>query len=481
MTALEWMLIPLLTLTLVVLTFFSSNLATLSLARLLAPRRPLASAELDPAHYPEVLVQLPLYNEGELVGPLLEHIAALDWPRERLRVQVLDDSTDDSLALSEQAVARACAAGLSIELIHRRERTAFKAGALAAGLECSDAPLVAIFDADFAPPPDFLRRTVAVLKADPGLAYVQTRWAHRNRHHSLLTRVQARLLDSHFRVEQEARWRLGLPVPFNGTGGLWRREAIRSAGGWQGDTLTEDLDLSLRAHLRGWRSAFLGGLEVPAVLPTSTRAWRAQQFRWSKGFAQCFLKLAPMIWSSPRLAPWQKLMISLELAQPLAFLLGSLCLLMGLPFIAGAAVGGPVLGTVAILASVLGLLAPVGFLVLAGHGGGVRETTREVAGALVLTSGLLLSNARAGAEALLGHRSEFVRTPKRQGPASARRRQWRGGLPELVAGLALLGFVLQQQPVAVIYLLVVIGGLLGVGVLQVRDALMLGRPSEPHA
>ncbi|RNE93155.1 glycosyltransferase [Marichromatium sp. AB32] len=481
MTALEWLLIPLLALTLVVLTLFSANLATLSLARLLAPRRALASAALDPERLPEVLVQLPLYNEGELIGPLLEHMAALDWPRERLHVQVLDDSTDDSLALSEQAVARARAAGLRVELIHRRERTAFKAGALAAGLECSEAPLVAIFDADFAPPPDFLRRTVAVLEADPGLAYVQTRWAHRNRDHSLLTRVQARLLDAHFRVEQEARWRLGLPVPFNGTGGVWRRAAIESAGGWHGDTLTEDLDLSLRAHLRGWRSAFLGALEVPAVLPTSTRAWRAQQFRWSKGFAQCFLKLAPMVWSSPRLAPWQKLLIGLELAQPLAFLLGSLCLLMGLPFIAGAAVGGALLGTVAITASVLGLVAPVGFLLLAGHGGGVRETAREVAGALVLTSGLLLSNARAGAEALLGHRSEFVRTPKRRGGSGARRRQWRGGLPELAAGLALLGFVLLQQPVAVIYLLVVIGGLLGVGALQLRDALLLDRPGEPGA
>ena len=156
----------------------------------------------------------------------------------------------------------------------------------------------------------------------------------------MLTGAQSRLLDGHFRVEQEARWRLGLPVPFNGTCGVWRRAAIADAGGWQGDTLTEDLDLSLRARLRGWRAAYLLDLEVPGSLPTSVPAWRAQQFRWTKGFAQCALKLTPLIWQSPALPLWQKVLVTLQMGQPLAYVVGVTCTLLGLPFIAGAATAG---------------------------------------------------------------------------------------------------------------------------------------------
>ncbi|NEX19254.1 glycosyltransferase [Thiorhodococcus mannitoliphagus] len=465
-----------LTLGLVILTLLSLNLLALTLIRWLMPKRALESRELAEAELPEVLVQLPLYNEGELVERILRATMALDWPIDRLQVQVLDDSTDGSLALSQRAVAAARHQGLRVELLHRTQRTAFKAGALAEGLARSAAPYVAIFDADFAPPQEFLRQTVGVLSAATDMAYVQARWDHVNRDESLLTRVQARLLDSHFRVEQEARWRLGLPVPFNGTCGLWRRAAIEDAGGWEGDTLTEDLDLSLRARLRGWRSGYLLDLKVPGVLPVSARAWRVQQFRWTKGFVQCFMKLMPRIWRSPELPIWQRLLISFQIGQPLAFVVGAACLLLGLPFMAGAAVAGETIGAVAVVASILGFAAPIIFLTSAGTGGGPRRTAAEVMGALALTSGLLLSNARGGLEALLGYRTEFVRTPKTRDSGRSARLRWSNGFIELAAGLALLGFVLWEQPFAVIYLAMLIGGLVGVGAMQVLDGVAPIRP-----
>ena len=470
----------LLTLCLVILAIFSFNLALLILARILTPKRRLAIATPEEAALPRVLVQLPLFNEGELVERILTAVIALDWPRDRLQIQVLDDSIDGSLVLSRQAVAALRQGGVEIELLHRVQRTAFKAGALAAGLERSDAPYVAIFDADFIPPPDFLRKTIGTLIAEPNLAYVQARWAHLNRDESLLTRIQARLLDSHFGVEQEARWRLGLPIPFNGTCGVWRRAAIEDAGGWEGDTLTEDLDLSLRARLRGWRSGYLKDLAVPGVLPVSARAWRVQQFRWTKGFVQCFVKLIPLIWASPALPLWQKPIISLQIAQPLAFLLGTVCVLLGLPFISGAAVAGETLSRVAIVTSILGFAAPIGFLTLAGIRGGARETALEVLGALALTSGLLLSNARGGLEALIGYRTEFVRTPKARAQTGPRAARWSYGLIELSAGLGLLGFVLLEQPIAAIYLAMVISGLLGVGTMQMLDGFALVKQADPR-
>jgi cellulose synthase/poly-beta-1,6-N-acetylglucosamine synthase-like glycosyltransferase len=461
---------------LLALSILSLNLAAITVGRLIAPARVVPHAELDPQHLPQVLVQLPLYNEGDLVRRILGAVAALDWPRDRLEIQVLDDSTDGSDRLSERAVAELKDQGFAVELVHRTRRTAYKAGALAAGLTRTAARYVAIFDADFIPPPDFLRRTVAVLEAGPQLAFVQARWTHLNARENLLTRAQSRLLDGHFRVEQEARWRLGLPVPFNGTCGLWRRAAIAAAGGWQGDTLTEDLDLSLRARLQGWRSVYLLDLEVPGSLPTSVPAWRAQQFRWTKGFAQCALKLTPLIWRSPVLPLWQKVLVTLQMGQPLAFVTGVACTLLGLPYIAGAVTAGIALKAAAVWASLAGILGSLSFLAA----GVTRETApgapREIVSALFLSTGLLISNARAGLEALLGHRSEFVRTPKGQASTRAWRRLY--GLIEVGAGLGLLAFALSNQPLAVFYLTLVIGGLLGLGLMQLfdgRDPLKLVR------
>ena len=461
----------LLSLGLIWMIILSINLSILALARVAAPQRSLPRVFLAETDLPRVLVQLPLYNEGDLVRRILGAVTALDWPRDRLEIQVLDDSTDGSRAVSSEVVQELAREGFTIALLHRARRTAFKAGALAAGLERSGAPFVAIFDADFCPAPSFLRETIGVLASDTGLAYVQTRWTHLNRRGNFLTRAQARLLDAHFRVEQEARFRLGLPVPFNGTCGVWRRAAIADAGGWQGDTLTEDLDLSLRARLRGWRSAFLLDVSVPGTLPESASAWRAQQFRWTKGFVQCALKLTPLIWRSKSLPVWQKLMMSLEMAQPLVFLVGAACTLLGLPFIGGTLVAGPVLTLLAVAASLLGILGTLAFLALGVSARTAPGAARELVGSLFLTTGLLLSNARAGLEALLGRRSDFVRTPKTLSQARPTLARMRCGLVEVAAGLGLLGFALSEQPLAVFYLTLVIGGLLVLGLMQIFDGM----------
>jgi cellulose synthase/poly-beta-1,6-N-acetylglucosamine synthase-like glycosyltransferase len=462
----------LLILGLMIVSIFSLNLIALTLARLIARKQaPVSPCSAGARDTPDILVQLPLYNEGPLVERVLHAVAALDWPRDRLFVQVLDDSTDGSLALSRAAVEYWTAEGLRVEVEHRTQRTAYKAGALAAGLERSKAPFIAIFDVDFVPPPDFLRRTVPLLFAEPRLALVQARWAHLNADESILTRVQARLLDGYFRVEQVARARWGLPVPFNGTCGIWRRAAIDDAGGWQGDTLTEDLDLSLRAHLRGWRAAFVSELRVPGSLPSSARAWRVQQFRWTKGFIQCFRKLARPVWASPHLQWWQKLAVTLQLSQPLAFLLGLLCLLLGLPFIAGEATAGPVLTVVAVSASALGFVGTAGFLAASIDLPMRGRHVGEIFAALILTSGLLLSNARGAFEALAGHQSEFVRTPKTDAASHRPPRRDRKpyGLPELLTGIGLLGFGVVEEPATVPFLAILIGGLVVFGMMQMLD------------
>jgi hypothetical protein len=262
-------------------------LATLYLRR---GREPV-SPPPEPETWPTITVQLPVYNELYVVTRLIDAVARLDYPRDRLQVQVLDDSTDETTRLARARVAYHQARGLDIELIHRRERSGFKAGALARGLASARGELIALFDADFVPPPDFLRRTVPYLAAQPRLAFVQTRWGYLNAGYSALTRAQTIALDGHFIVEHLGRNRNGLLMNFNGTAGVWRRAAIDDAGGWQPDTLTEDVDLSFRAHLAGWWALYLPEVECPAELPPQIAAFKRQQARWATGAAQCLVKL----------------------------------------------------------------------------------------------------------------------------------------------------------------------------------------------
>jgi len=243
---------------------------------------------------PTVTIQLPLYNEMYVVDRLVEAVCRIDYPRELLEIQVLDDSTDETTEIAELAVRRFAFQGIDIKYVHRTDRTGYKAGALEAGLKVAKGKFIAIFDADFIPRPDFLMRTIQYF-TDPKVGMVQARWGHVNEDYSLLTKIQALLLDAHFVLEHGSRSRGGCFFNFNGTAGIWRREAIGDAGGWQHDTLTEDLDLSYRAQLRGWQFVFLHDHVAPAELPVEMNAFKSQQHRWAKGSIQTFLKLMPLI------------------------------------------------------------------------------------------------------------------------------------------------------------------------------------------
>ena len=255
-------------------------------------RQPVPAGTFDVL--PAVTIQLPIYNEMYVADRLIDAVCQIDYPRELLEIQVLDDSTDETRGVAEQAVRRNAARGVDIVYLHRADRMGYKAGALEAGLKVAKGEFVAIFDADFIPTTDFLRRTVQFF-TDPKIAMVQARWGHINQQYSLLTKIQAILLDGHFGLEHGGRNRAGLFFNFHGTAGIWRCTAIADAGGWQHDTLTEDLDLSYRAQLRGWRFVFLSDLIAPAEVPVEMNSFKSQQHRWAKGSIQTCRKLLPRI------------------------------------------------------------------------------------------------------------------------------------------------------------------------------------------
>ena len=371
---------------------------------------------------PPVLVQLPVFNERYVVERLIRAVAALDYPKSRLTVQVLDDSTDDTGAIVERVAAECAAAGLDIRRLPRTDRRGFKAGALAAGLAASEAPFIAVFDADFVPPPDFLRATLPYLLGDERTGLVQARWEHLNRFYSVLTDVQAILLDGHFIAEHGARHALGCFFNFNGTAGLWRRSAITDAGGWSGDTLTEDLDLSYRSQLRGWRFVFLPEVAAPAELPVSMTAFKAQQRRWAQGSFQTARKLLPQILASPlplRVRMEAFFHLGANLAYPLMALLSLLMVpallvrvdtglremvLLDIPIFVAATVS--VVSFYAVSAHRAFRLAPE------GERGRFLPRLRHVPATLAVGIGLSFSNAVAVLGGALGRRAPFVRTPK---------------------------------------------------------------------
>ncbi|HTM26339.1 MAG TPA: cellulose synthase family protein [Vicinamibacterales bacterium] len=254
-----------------------------------APAQPAPLATL-----PRVTIQLPIYNEMYVADRLVDTVCEMDYPRDLLEIQVLDDSTDETREIADLAVRRHAARGFDIHYLHRVDRTGYKAGALEAGLKVAKSDYIAIFDADFIPPKDFLRRTLPHF-GDPRVGMVQARWGHINQDYSLLTKIQSILLDAHFVLEHGGRNRAGCFFNFNGTAGVWRRQAIESAGGWQHDTLTEDLDLSYRAQLVGWKFVFLPDLVSPAEVPVEMNSFKSQQHRWAKGSIQTCMKLLPRI------------------------------------------------------------------------------------------------------------------------------------------------------------------------------------------
>lgn len=363
---------------------------------------------------PRVLVQIPVYNEPLVVERAVAAAAALDWPSDRLTIQLLDDSTDITSDIAVHAVARLRRAGLDVAHVRRADRSGFKAGALAAGMALCDAPYVAMFDADFVPAADWLRRAMAAMLANPRAAFVQTRIEWGNGGHNWLTRAQRLMQDAHFAVEQDVRARRGVPFQFNGTGGIWRRAAVEEAGGWSHDTLSEDLDLVLRTHLKGWNGVFLMEPHVVGELPQKIDDFSAQQSRWSKGFVQVARKLIIPIWKSD----WSteaKLTTTIGLGQQLIF-----------PVL--------VVGVVALVLSILGhghLLGAFRFslwLWLAGMlvvligmtWGAYRRLGRGSVADYLVTAAtvpalivyLAVANAGAIVGAGLGKKTEFNRTPK---------------------------------------------------------------------
>ncbi len=366
-----------------------------------------------PAEWPRVTVQLPLYNERHVAERLIDAVCAMDYPRDRFDVQVLDDSTDDTRDIVARAVAWHARTGVRIAHVVRDARTGFKAGALDHGLARTDAEFVAIFDADFVPSRGFLRETIPHF-AQSDVGAVQARWGYTNRRTSLLTRVQALLLDGHFLLEHTARSRSGRFFNFNGTAGVWRTAAIRAAGGWQHDTLTEDLDLSYRAQIAGWRLAYVVDAVCPSELPDEMAAFQSQQFRWAKGSVQTGRKLLGRIWASD--VPFGvKLEATFHLTNNVAYVLMAIPVFLALPLTltSHAAVRLEQLSLYAVFFVLASVSVAMYYAVTAHLAGlGAWHGVRLLPALMALGVGMTVNNGAAVVDALRGRVSPFVRTPK---------------------------------------------------------------------
>ena len=362
---------------------------------------------------PIITVQLPLYNEYHVVERLLNAVAHLDYPRNRFEVQVLDDSQDETRDKAHQVVERLAADGLDIEYIGRADRHGFKAGALAAGLERCKGEFILVLDADFIPSPEILQRAIHHF-TDPEIGMVQMRWGHLNRSYSLLTRIQSIFLDGHFVVEHTARNRSGRFFNFNGTGGIWRKQAIYDAGGWQQDTLTEDLDLSYRAQLAGWHFRYLPEIEIPGEIPVEINAFKSQQHRWTKGAVQTAKKVLPQIWRS-ELPAKIKVEATFHLTANLCYIMMLLMGLLTLPVLSiRSQLGWERLFIIDLPLFSLATMAISGFYI-ASQRALYPDWKRQIKYLPMLMAvgmSLCINNTRAVIEGLIGHQSSFLRTPK---------------------------------------------------------------------
>lgn len=406
---------------------------------------------------PPVVVQLPIYNEQFVVERLIDAAAQLDYPHDRLHIQVCDDSADNTTPLAQSLVEKWRQAGASIELLHRENRTGYKAGALQAALESvPDHPdtLIAIFDADFAPSADFLRRTVPHFLNDDELGVIQTRWGHLNQSESILTRAQAIAIDKHFMLDQLVRHRADLFPKFNGSGGLWRRDCLVDAGGWQADTVCEDLCLSTRAVLRGWRFKLLDEVTASAELPNTIAAFKTQQARWAKGSIQCLLKFFGAIITASE-HTWSARLYALftmlgYFTNPLLIVL----LLLQLPMIAFDVQLSPLLW----LFTIVGLSQPLLFII----GQQILypdwpKRIRHFPALLLIMTGLTLSQTRAIIQALTRRDHIFIRTPKGAGQHAQYKLPFDWILLTEIActlyALVSIGFALQQRRLGALALL----------------------------
>ncbi len=370
-----------------------------------------------PRHFedlPQVTVQLPIFNEQFVIDRLIEAVCAMDYPREKFEIQVLDDSTDETQEVASSIVDRYAALGHNIVYLHRTNRHGFKAGALDAGLKVAKGEFIAIFDADFVPPQDWLMKVIHHF-AEPQIGMVQTRWTHLNRNYSTLTQIEAILLDGHFVLEHGARARTGEFFNFNGTAGMWRRQAIFDGGGWQHDTLTEDTDLSYRSQMAGWKFKYLPDVECPSELPIEMTAFKTQQARWAKGLIQTSIKILPRVWRSN--TPMRNKIeavyhLTANMSYPLMVIMSALLMpAMICRFYQGwfqmLLIDFPLFTASSFSIAVFYVMSQREI-----HPKTWKKTFYYLPFLMAVGIGLTVTNTKAVMEALLGIKSAFVRTPK---------------------------------------------------------------------
>ena len=449
-------------------------------------RKRIAGPPPEISAWPRVTVQLPIYNEKYVIERLVEAIAAFDYPRELLDIQVLDDSTDETQEVAANCVERYRQLGVPISHIHRDNREGFKAGALQEGLKSARGEFVAIFDADFIPPADFLRRTVPYF-IDQKLAMVQTRWSYINRHYSALTEVEAILLDGHFVIEHSSRFRTGLFFNFNGTAGIWRRIAIEDAGGWQHDTLTEDTDLSYRAQLCGWHFIYLPEIDCPSELPVEMSAFKSQQARWAKGLMQTAKKILPRVLRS-EMPTAVKAEAVFHLTANISYPLMVFMSIILLPAMIVRFYQGWVQVLIIDLPLFLASTCSISSFYLAAERALYPKTWKRtflyLPFVMAVGIGLSVRNALAVIEAIAGVKSEFVRTPKyrveggAQGAGAWAKKKYHksaGWLPFAEVGLGLyfagaVFYALQNENYATVpFLLLFVWGYLYTGLMSLAQ------------
>lgn len=415
---------------------------------------------------PIVTTQIPLFNEMNVAERVIRAVAGMDYPRDRHEIQILDDSDDETCQLVDAVLATLQAEGYWIYALRRENRVGYKAGALEAGMRVCQGEFIAIFDSDFVPPVDFLSRTLPHLWADENCGLVQARWDHINQKDSWLTRAQAMGIDGHFIVEQPARNRNGLFMNFCGTAGVWRRLAIEDAGGWEHDTVTEDLDLSYRAQLKGWRFHYLPDLLVPAELPPTYSAFKSQQYRWAKGTIQTARKILPRVWAA-EISFFKKLQATVHLTHYSLHLQMALLALLVLPLMLSFRNGIALFESAFFLAMLIpAAMGPsLGYFVCQyyGHPEDWRERVLRLPFLLVVGFGICLSNAKAVLEGAFGQDSTFIRTPKSGASGMKQYAVQRCWLPRFELILAaycaitvgILGFIGQLEliPFIVVYML----------------------------